>query len=158
MDKRRPGFCLLPALLAAGAIILLASSCAAADSGSEQVNRLSDLAACSTLAGDRCDSDNNEFPVATGIIYATVTVHQPVDGTEALATLTRLDGDARQKVIAYSVGIEPEEDAETLQLVFFFDSKSNTDNNGQWDAGEYELAVEVHAGNTTPVSTTIRLK
>lgn len=158
MDQRSPGYSLLPVLLVTGAIMLLASSCAASDSGSKQANRLSDLATCANLAGDRCDGHDSELPVATSIIYATVTVHQPVDGTEALATMTRLDGDSRQKVLAYSLGIEPEEDAETVQLVFFFDSKSNTDNNGQWDAGEYELTVAVHAAKEAPVSTSIRLE
>ncbi|MHB0914924.1 MAG: hypothetical protein ACYC5A_08305 [Thermoleophilia bacterium] len=158
MVKRRPGYILPSALAAAGAILLLATSCAANETDSDQVNRLSGLATCSATVEDRCDDNVSEFPVATSIIYATITVHQPVDGTEALATMTRLDGDSRQKVLAYSLGIEPEEDAATVQLVFFFDSRSNTDNNGQWDAGEYELAVEVHASDAAPVRTTIRLK
>jgi hypothetical protein len=72
--------------------------------------------------------------------------------------LTRIDGASREKILSYSVGIEPEDDAETASLVFFFDDSGNTAGGGVWVAGEYEIKLEVHAADATPVRKTIHFR
>lgn len=153
--KRRRGALLLGAI-AIGASLIIAA-CDATDIETESANRLSGLATCEDPNDIHCETDQRDFSVDSAIIYASVTVNQPVAGTEALATMSRIDGDSRQKILSYSVGIEPEEGDEKTELAFFFDSSSNTGNGGRWVAGEYEIEVIVHASEAEPLRTTIRL-
>jgi len=157
LRPRRPSAPWLAGLAFAVLAMLLPAACAATEPETEGTNRVLALDICANLTEGRCQDSAKEMPADTGVLYATATVERAVEGTEALATLTRIEDSRRQKVLSYSLGIEPDEETGEALLVFFFDSSADQENGGRWQPGEYEVEVEVHAAGAEPARAAFRL-
>lgn len=130
--------------------------CTASDQSEGEANRFVDVAVCAVAVDNRCATDENEFVVQNSRIYVSATVEEAVPGTEAVATLTRIEEGSRERLLSYAVVIDPMEDADTDALLFFFDSGGPED--GQWPAGDYEIEVAVEAAGSDPVTKAIRIR
>jgi hypothetical protein len=156
--RRNPGAVYFTKMILSSLFLVVLSGCAATEDENGETNRLSGVAVCANVVDDRCPADEAEFSARTETIYITATVTTAVPGTEARATLTRVDGETREKILSYSVGIDPEDDGENTELVFFFDNSGNTTDDGAWTEGEYEVEVAVHAADKEPVRKTIQIR
>lgn len=144
--------------LAAALLLVNVTGCAATEPESQKSNQLTDLKICAALTEGSCQANESALSVDSGAIYAAVTAHRAMDGTEATATLSRLDDGGRKKVLSYSLGIEPDEETGTAELVFFFDASANTGNSGRWEAGMYEVSVTVHAAGAETLTSGFELR
>lgn len=148
---------LLAASLLLFLLLLAAAGCGAAEDGDAATNRLTDLRVCAIPVDGVCSEDLQQLPVDVDEIHVSATVEDPVPGTEARATLTRVDGPEREKILSYSVGIEPDEDSGAESLSFFFSASGNNAGAGDWIAGEYEIELVIHAAGAQPVTKIIKL-
>lgn len=143
-------------LMAAAALLLAAlpavSSCGSLDSESGDYNQLTDLRTCAGTVDERCEEDEDGFSAGAGKIFVTATVMNPVDGTEVRATLTRVDGGSREKVLSYSVGIESDPGSGSAGLLFFFTSE------GRLSPGTYEVELLAHGAGNEPLAKTIEIR